>query len=119
MEASTTALKNELCAEFRAEMQDQATEMTEMISEVRSQIDSASAGGTSAARTDSQRGRYLRARRSFKIWPLTIKSPDKEDEAVREFFMKQMSVPISTAMQATLDTIRPADQARGSKIRRR
>ena len=86
-----------------------------MIGEVKAQINTSN-NGASAGRTDNQRGRYLRARRSFKIWPLVISTPGKQDEAVREFFMKQMDVPMSVAMQATLDTIKPADQAKGSRI---
>lgn len=115
MEASTAALKKELREEFQTEMHEQVTKMTSMISEVRSQIDSTTAGA-SATRNDNQKGRYLRARRSFKIWPLNIRAADKEDEAVRRFFTEQMGVPMRIAMQATLDTVRPADQARGSKI---
>ena len=75
LEANTKALKNELRAEFRAEMDEQANKLTNMIAEVREQVQSGAA--TSSGRSDAQKGRYLRARRSFKIWPVEIEHASK------------------------------------------
>ena len=38
------------------------------------------------------------------------------DEAVKKFFVQQMMVPVRTAQDVILDTVRPADEARNSKI---
>lgn len=118
LEASSHALKQELRSEFRTEMKAQAEKMTDMINEVREQV---TTGANSAAgpsrRNDVQQGRYLRARRSLKIWPVTKTAADRDiEEAVRKFFVKQMQVPTSVAATVKLDNIRKADQARNSRV---
>ena len=114
IESNTKALKEELRAEFRTEMQEQAAKVNKMVDEVRNQVGL----GASNGRNDVQQGRYLRARRSFKIWPLRVEgtSQDQTDQAVRKFFVQQMKVPAKTALNALLDNVRQADQARNSKI---
>ena len=113
IESNTKALKDELRSEFRQEIGEQVAKMTNMIGEVRAQVDS-----NTASRNNNQMGRYLRARRSFKIWPLDVDTRDeaKLEQAVRKFFINRMSVPNRTANSVALDTIRPADQARNSKV---
>ena len=115
LEANTTALRQELRDEFRSEMDERMQRMTEMIGEVRSQIGDSK---NPAGRNNNQMSRYLRARRSFKIWPITVDGPGeaKAELAVRKFFIKEMSVPQQMAMNVALDAIHPADQARNSKI---
>ena len=118
LEASTKALKSELRAEFRAEMNEQANKVNEMISEVKAQVATAANEQDRTSRNNNQMGRYLRARRSFKIWPVRVEGSGEvnEEKAVRKFFIKEMQVPVATAQSVPLDTIRRADQARNSRI---
>ena len=62
IESNTKALRQELRTEFRAEINEQVTRMTHMLGEIKAQV---TTGG--ASRTNNQTGRYLRARRYFKI----------------------------------------------------
>ena len=113
IESNTASLRQELRNEFRTEMQEQATRMTNMISDVKSQVRAHQA--EMPARSDVQNQRYRRARRSFKIWPLTD-AQGKEEDAVRKFFVQQMHIPAKVAIDAKIEQIKAADQARGSKI---
>ena len=115
LEANTNALKNELRTEFRGEIQEQVNKMTDMIAEVRSQVQE---NPNPAGRNNNQMGRYLRARRSFKVWPIEVEGPGeaKAEQAVRKFFNRAMAVPVQVASSVLIDNIRPADQARNSKI---
>ena len=117
LENSNRTLKQELRSEFKAEIQAQNQKMTKMIAEVQAQVNGASTSAAVQVRTNQQKGRYLRARRSFKIWPITKKREETFEDAIRRFFVDMMAVPPSVANAAVIDTIRPADQARNSKIR--
>ena len=116
LEASTSALKRELREEFRGEIDEKVNKMTSLIGEVRSQV--ADNARNNPNRNNVQMGRYLRARRSFKIWPVSVEGSGeaKAEQAVRKFFAKEMGVPNQMAMGVALDAIHPADQARNSKI---
>ena len=70
IERNGHALKSELRAEFKADMDAQAQKMTQMVAEVRAQVSAGQLSAGAAVRNDQQKGRYLRARRSFKIWPV-------------------------------------------------
>ena len=116
LETSTRTLRQELRTEFRTEMQEQVSKMTDMITEVRSQVEATNALG----RTNNQMGRYLRARRSFKVWPIQVDGPGepKAEQAIRKFFCKYMSVPTRMAADAVFDVGRPSKEfENNSRIR--
>ena len=118
LENNNKALKQELRSEFKSEMKAQADKMNDMIADVKAQINNEHAGLTTAIkRNDNQQGRYLRARRSFKIWPVTKGQSDRTlEESVRRFFIKLMLVPTQIATSVKIDNIRHADQAKNSKV---
>ena len=115
LENSTKALKQELRTEFKNEMQEQVHKLTDMIGEVRAQVNVTE---NRAGRNNNQMGRYLRARRSFKVWTVKVEGPGdaKAEQAIRKFFVQSMLVPVGTAKNVLIDTIRAANQARNSRI---
>ena len=117
MERNNEALKEEIRAEFKAEMKQQASKMNQMVAEVRVQMATNQPTLGSNIRNDQQKGRYLRARRSFKIWPINKQQGGRLDDLVKRFFIDKMGVPEEVAFEARLDTVRPADQARNSRIK--
>ena len=98
-------------------MDAQAQKMTQMVAEVRAQMSTGQLSAGAAVRNDQQKGRYLRARRSFKIWPVEREPNEAMDDAIKRFFVWRMGVPNTVAQRAQLDTVRAADQARNSKIK--
>lgn len=58
-------------------------------------------------RADQRKAKYLRARRSIRIWPIETEET-ATDEDVRDFFHHKMRVPASLANEVTLDVVRPA-----------
>ena len=116
LETNNQAIRDELRAEFKSEMKAQAEKLTDMIAQNAAQASSGAATKHPGGRNDTQQGRYLRARRSFKIWPVTLNRGQSADREVKEFFINHMKVPTSIANAVELDTIRHADQTKNSKI---
>ena len=118
LEHNNRALKQKLRAEFKSEMKAQAEKVHGMIAEVKAQVNTGQGDlPHTIKRNDNQQGRYLRARRSFKIWPVTKGQSDRTlEESVRRFFIKLMLVPTQLATSVKIDNIRHADQAKNSKI---
>ena len=67
IERNGQALKQELRSEFKAEMEAHAQKVNQMVAEAKLQSTSSHLTAGAAIRNDQQKGRYLRARRSFKL----------------------------------------------------
>ena len=80
IEDNTKTLRDELRAEFRSEIKQQAERVDEMIAEIKGKVENATPT-TFNGRNDNQQGRYLRARRSFKVWPLNPEGSANLDDA--------------------------------------
>ena len=119
IESNTKALREELRAEFRAEMQAQNDKTNQMVNEIKSQIKGHNTNEpvTAKTRTATQQLRYTKARRSFKIWPVTTKEGQHVEDAVREFFTKLMGVPITAAVEAEFESVKQAELMKNSKIK--
>ena len=119
IESNTKALREELRAEFRAEMQAQNEKTNQMVSEIKSQIRVQNTNESTAprARSATQQLRYTRARRSFKIWPVTLTEGQHVDDAVRLFFTKYMGVPMDAAVEAEFESVKTAELMKNSKIK--
>ena len=59
-------------------------------------------------RNEAQEEKYLRARRSFRIWPVHVKEDEQPEVCVRRFFILQMKVPAVLAREANIEQIRRA-----------
>ena len=56
-------------------------------------------------RNEAQEERYLRARRSLRIWPVRVEAEEQTETCVRRFFILQMKVPATLAREATIEKI--------------
>ena len=112
------ALRTELMGEFEEKINAQAERVEQAISEIKTQIDKrpATLEQHNNGRNHVQQARYLRARRSIKVWPVKKHKDQSLEEAIREFFVNKMAVPVDTAKEVEIESVRPADQAKNSKI---
>ena len=69
-------------------------------------------------RQESQQGAYMRARRSFRIWPVEKVPGEEIETGIKKFFQTNMRVPASLTNTLNIDTVRRAvEQPARSKIR--
>ena len=105
--------------EVNTELTEHKTAIARLEERVQRQEGRTSGGQVAASkRQEAQQGAYMRARRSFRIWPVE-KLPGEEIEvAIKRFFQTNMRVPASLTSTLNLDTIRRAvEQPARSKIK--
>ena len=110
---------NRIIKEVRQEMADQKGQI-ERLEERMPRQEARTVTGQVAAmkRREAQQGAYMRARRSFRIWPVRKAADESDEVAVKKFFQKYMAVPVTLLNTINIDTIRKAiEQPARSKIR--
>ena len=59
-------------------------------------------------RRDACEEKFLKARKSFKIWPIIVKAEEQPEVCVRRFFILNMKVPADLAREAEITSIKKA-----------
>ena len=52
--------------------------------------------------------RYLKARRSFRVWPILVGQTDNAEVCIRRFFILNMKVPAALAKDVEIESIKKA-----------
>ena len=71
-------------------------------------------GGVAVAemrRKQAQEDKYIKARRSFRVWPILIGRGEQAEVCVRRFFIISMQVPASLAKDVEIEHIKKAIQS--------
>ena len=61
-------------------------------------------------RREAQDEKYFKARRSLKIWPITVKANEEPTVCVRRFFIMNMKVPADLAREAEIESVKKSTQ---------
>ena len=62
-------------------------------------------------RNEAKQDRYLKARRSFRIWPLDVRSGEIPVNCARRFFILNMKVPAELAKDVEIECVKKAVQS--------
>ena len=59
-------------------------------------------------RNEAREEKYLRARRSLRIWPVSVKQDEQPEVCVRRFFIMCMKVPANLTREVNIESVRMA-----------
>ena len=62
-------------------------------------------------RREAKEKKYLKASRSFRVWPITVEQDEQVEQCIRRFFIINMKTPAALAKDVEIEAVRMPFQA--------